>query len=55
VTHTAILAAEFAATRTKLTEATTGPVLFIQDTTSFDFSHHPATKGLGMLENKGDF
>lgn len=52
MTHTAILAAEFAATRTKLTEATTGPVLFIQDTTSFDFSHHPATKGLGMLENK---
>jgi hypothetical protein len=27
------------------------PVLLVQDTTSFDFSHHPATTGLGPLEN----
>ena len=26
-------------------------VLAIQDTTSFDFTHHPATKGLGPLEH----
>jgi hypothetical protein len=52
VTHAAILATAFATTSAKLAEAATGPVLYIQDTTSFDFSHHPATKGLGMLENK---
>ena len=27
-------------------------VLLLQDTTSFDFAHHPATSGLGMLENE---
>jgi len=27
-------------------------VLLVQDTTSFNFSHHPSTKGLGTLENK---
>lgn len=42
----------FVATHARLAQAATGPVLHIQDTTSFDFSHHPATKGLGMLENK---
>ncbi len=26
-------------------------VLFIQDTTSLDYSHHPATKGLGPMEH----
>lgn len=26
-------------------------VLLVQDTTSFDFSHHPATQGVGPLEN----
>jgi hypothetical protein len=26
-------------------------VLLLQDTTSFNFSHHPATEGLGRLEN----
>lgn len=26
-------------------------VLLVQDTTSFNFSHHPATKGMGYLEN----
>lgn len=52
MSHTAIMADEFTATQTRLAEAVTGPVLHIQDTTSFDFSHHPATKGLGMLENK---
>lgn len=27
-------------------------VLLVQDTTSFNFSHHPATQGLGPLENR---
>ena len=27
-------------------------VLMVQDTTSFDFSHHPATSGMGALENE---
>jgi hypothetical protein len=27
-----------------------GRVLLVQDTTSFDFTHHPATQGLGRLE-----
>lgn len=27
-------------------------VLLVQDTTSFNFSHHPATEGLGPLENE---
>ena len=28
-----------------------GVVLLVQDTTSFDFSHHPAAAGMGPLEN----
>ena len=27
-------------------------VLMMQDTTSFDFSHHPAASGMGILDNK---
>ena len=30
-----------------------GVVLAIQDTTDLDFSHHPATRGLGFLDNSG--
>jgi hypothetical protein len=28
------------------------PVLLVQDTTDFDFSHHPHTSGMGPLENR---
>jgi hypothetical protein len=38
-----------AETRARLTGE--ARVLWVQDTTSFNFSHHPATEGLGPLEN----
>jgi hypothetical protein len=49
VSHAAILEQATAATRARL--AGDQRVLLVQDTTSFNFSHHPATTGLGVLEN----
>jgi hypothetical protein len=49
VSHAAILEQATAETRARL--AGVQRVLVVQDTTSFNFSHHPATTGLGMLEN----
>lgn len=49
VSHEAIIEVQRAETLLRLKEADT--VLLVQDTTSFNFSHHPATTGLGSLEN----
>jgi Transposase DNA-binding/Transposase Tn5 dimerisation domain len=44
-----ILLAQSRATRDRIKGQ--GRILILQDTTSFDFSHHPQTQGLGPLEN----
>lgn len=49
VTHEAIIARTREDTLMKLVGLER--VLITQDTTSFNFSHHPSTEGLGMLEN----
>lgn len=49
VTHRGIMEEQRAATLERM--AGEALVLLVQDTTSFDFSHHPATQGLGPLEN----
>jgi hypothetical protein len=49
VSHEAILAKASAETRARL--AGEKRVLLVQDTTSFNFSHHPGTEGMGPLEN----
>ena len=49
VSHEAILGKAAAETRARL--AGEKRVLWVQDTTSFNFSQHPATEGLGPLEN----
>jgi len=36
----------------RLREGEGGVVLLVQDTTSFDFKHHPHTTGMGPLENQ---
>jgi hypothetical protein len=36
----------------RLREGGGGVVLLVQDTTSFDFNHHPHTTGMGPLENQ---
>jgi hypothetical protein len=50
VTPAGIIAGQRAATQQRLTGL--AQVLLVQDTTSFNFSHHPATQGLGVLENE---
>lgn len=49
VSHEAIIEVQRAETLLRMREA--DKVLLVQDTTSFNFSHHPATAGLGPLEN----
>lgn len=49
VSHEAIIEVQRAETLRRLN--TGGKVLLVQDTTTFNFSHHPATKGIGPLEN----
>ena len=50
VTHAAIIADQREATQERMAGAET--VLLVQDTTSFDFSHHPAADGMGPLDNE---
>lgn len=50
VTPEAILASHTQSTVARV--ASQGLALAVQDTTDFDFVHHPATQGLGPLENK---
>lgn len=49
VTHAAILAEQREATEERMNGEAV--VLLVQDTTSFNFSHHAAVQGLGPLEN----
>ena len=49
VSHEAIMAGQRAATMERL--AGQRQVLLVQDTTSFDDSHHRATAGMGALDN----
>jgi len=49
VSHEAILGKASAETQARL--AGEKRVLLVQDTTSFNFSHHPGTEGMGPLEN----
>ena len=50
VTHEAIMTMQRAETLLRLRGEER--MLLVQDTTSFNFSHHPATQGLGPLENR---
>jgi hypothetical protein len=50
VSHEAIIGMQ--STQTVLRFNETEKVLLVQDTTSFNFSHHPATEGLGPLGNE---
>lgn len=50
VNHQAIIAVQRADTLRRLEKEE--QVLLVQDTTSFEFSHHPGTAGMGPLENQ---
>lgn len=47
-----IVAGQRAACVERIHEKGAEVVLLVQDSTSFDFSHHPATTGMGPLENQ---
>lgn len=51
VRHAAVVAGQRAACGARLSEQGDQRVLLVQDTTSFDFKHHPDTHGMGPLEN----
>lgn len=50
VSHAGIMSGQQQATMERMREEAV--VLLVQDTTSFNFSHHPAADGMGALENK---
>ena len=50
VSHAAIIGQQQEQTLERMSEQ--GQVLLLQDTTSFDFSHHPAAAGMGPMENE---
>jgi hypothetical protein len=52
VTHQDLVTGQRAACVERLREGSGGVVLLVQDTTSFDFKHHPHTTGMGPLENQ---
>lgn len=47
----AILAAQRQATLVRITQGDYGLILALQDTTEFNYTHHPATEGLGPLDH----
>lgn len=51
VRHEDVLAGQREATRQRIQERGESTVLVVQDTTSFNFKHHPATEGMGPVEN----
>lgn len=51
VSHDALIIGQREATRERIAQSGDEPVLLLQDTTSFNFKHHPATEGMGYLEN----
>ena len=52
VTHEALVAGQREETRQRIKEREEQTVLMVQDTTSFDFKHHPNTEGMGPLDNE---
>jgi hypothetical protein len=52
VAQTQIVAGQRAACVARIAERAEAVVLLVQDTTSFNFSHHPQTGGMGSLENQ---
>jgi len=50
VTHEAIIEGQRQATLERIQNE--GLVLLVQDTSSFDFSHHPAARGMGILDHE---
>jgi len=50
ISITAILSSHLQATQTRMSQESV--VLAVQDTTQLDYTHHPATEGLGTLHNK---
>ena len=52
VTHRALMDGQGEATRHRIMQRGEEMVLLLQDTTEFDFSHHPQTGGMGSLENE---
>jgi hypothetical protein len=51
VEHEVLVAGQRAACVERLRETGQPVGLLVQDTTDFDFSHHPQTRGMGPLEN----
>lgn len=51
VTHHALVIGLREGTRQRIAEKQVERILLVQDTTSFDFKHHPHTTGMGRLEN----
>jgi hypothetical protein len=49
VTHTALIQPHISATKHSATEKKSNVVLFIQDTTELDYTHHRQVKGLGHI------
>lgn len=51
VTHEAIVDGQRSATLDRIVRSGSKRILLLEDTTSFNFKHHPQTEGLGPLEN----
>lgn len=51
VDHAELVAGQRAASVERMVRQGESVVLLVQDTTAFDFSHHPQTSGMGPLEN----
>jgi len=49
VTHTALIQPQITATKQSATQMRSNVVLFIQDTTELDYTHHRQVKGLGHI------
>ena len=50
ISNSAILSSHQQATQTRMSQESI--ILAIQDTTELDYTHHPATKGLGVMHDK---
>ena len=52
VQHTQMIEIERQATFERLAQAQPARLLAVQDSTSFNFGHHPQTTGLGVIDDK---
>ena len=52
VSHAALMMGQRDETRQRIIDRGESTVLMVQDTTGFDFKHHPATDEMGPLENE---